>query len=43
MGKVSDIDESITELPELENEDSERLRTFIQFLNNKKSHSAPLR
>lgn len=43
VSKAADIDENITDLPELDNEDSERLRTFVQFLNNKKSHSAPIR
>merc|ERR1712183_837134 len=31
-----DIDENLTDLPEMENEDSERLRSFIQALNNAK-------
>ena len=31
------------ELPELDNEDSERLRSFIHFLNNKKSHSVSIK
>ena len=38
-----DVDEHLTDVPELDNEDSERLRAFIQFINNKKSHSAPIK
>ena len=36
MTRPVDIDENLTDLPELENEDSERLRTFVQALNNAK-------
>jgi len=43
VGRPNEIDENITDLPELENEDSERLRTFIQWLNSKKSHPVPIR
>jgi len=37
------VDEQLTELPELDNDESERLRTFVHFLNGKKPYSAPLR
>merc|ERR1719153_1548998 len=36
VSRPVDIDENLTDLPELDNEDSERLRTFIQSLNNSK-------
>jgi len=37
------IDENLTDLPELDNEDSERLKLFIQSITNKKSHAVPVR
>jgi protein transport protein SEC24 len=40
---LSEVDEHLTDLPELDNDDSERLRSFVQFLNNKKSHPVPVR
>ena len=43
VSKVTEVDENLLDLPELENEDSERLRTFIHFLNNRKSHSVPVK
>lgn len=43
VSKVTDVDENLLDLPELDNEDSERLRSFIHALNNKKSHSVPVR
>jgi len=43
VSQPSSIDENLTDLPELDNEDSERLRLFIQSLNNRKSHSLPVR
>lgn len=33
----------MTELPELENPESERLRTFVHFLNGRKPYPAPVR
>ena len=33
----------MTELPELENPESERLRIFINFLDAKKPYPAPIR
>jgi protein transport protein SEC24 len=41
--RSNEIDENITDLPELDNEDSERLRSFVQWLNTKKSHPVPIR
>jgi len=43
VSRMVDVDEHLTDVPELDNEDSERLRAFIQFINNKKSHSAPIK
>ena len=39
---MTEVEENLTDLPELDNEDSERLRTFVQFLNNNKSHQVPV-
>jgi len=39
---MTEVEENLTDLPELDNEDSERLRTFVQFLNNNKSHPVPV-
>lgn len=36
VSKPLDVDENLTDLPELENEDSERLRTFVAYLNGSK-------
>ena len=38
-----DVDENLLDLPELDNEDSERLRALIHHLNNKKSHPVPIK
>jgi len=38
VSRPIDIDENLTDLPELENEDSERLRSFVQSLNNNKGY-----
>lgn len=38
VSKPVDVDENLTDLPELENEDSERLRVFVQHLNNFKPY-----
>lgn len=43
VARLTDVDPNLTDLPELENEDSDRLRSFIQFINNKKSHSVPIK
>lgn len=39
----SHVDENLTDLPELDNEDSERLRGFLASLNGYKSHALPVR
>merc|ERR1712179_193200 len=36
VSQPSYVDENLTDLPELENEDSERLRTFVANLNSSK-------
>ena len=36
------VDETITQLPELENAESEKLRTFIGWINRNKAFAAPL-
>jgi len=33
-----DVDENLTDIPELDNEDSERFRVFIQYLNSFKPY-----
>merc|ERR1712107_741580 len=38
VSKPMDVDENLTDLPELDNEDSERLRIFVQHLNNFKPY-----
>jgi len=38
VSRPVDIDENLTDLPELDNEDSDRLRTFVQSLNNTKGY-----
>jgi len=43
VSQPSYVDENLTDLPELENEDSERLRGFVASLNAKKSHPVPVR
>jgi len=43
VSQPSYIDENLTDLPELENEDSERLRSFVASLNLRKSHPVPVR
>ena len=37
------MDEAVTELPELDNAESEKLRTFIGWLNGNKPYAAPIR
>jgi len=41
--RLQDIDESMTELPDLANGVSETLRTFIGWLNGKKPYHAPIK
>ena len=41
--RLQDVDEAKTELPEMENEDSEKLRTFITWLNTNKPYQAPIK
>ncbi len=41
--RLHSVDESMTELPELENPESERLRTFVHYLNGKKAFAAPVK
>lgn len=41
--RLQDVDETITELPELENAESERLRTFVSWLNSGKPYQAPIK
>merc|ERR1719339_685751 len=36
VSRVTDVDENLLDLPELDNQDSERLRTFIHHLNSNK-------
>jgi len=43
VSQPTSIDENLTDLPELDNEDSDRLRLFVQSLNSRKSHSLPVR
>jgi len=38
VSRPADVDENLTDLPELDNEDSERLRVFVQHLNNFKPY-----
>lgn len=41
--KLHEVDESITELPEMENPESEKLRTFVSWLNSSKPYQAPIK
>ena len=41
--RLQEVDETMTELPELDNEESERLRTFVQYLNGFKPYPVPVR
>jgi len=43
VSNATEVDSNLTDLPELENDDSARLRGFIQFLNNRKSHTVPIK
>jgi len=42
-GRLQDINESLVELPELENSESEKLRTFVHWLNGQKPYQAPIK
>ncbi len=41
--RLYDVNEDLTELPELDNPESERLRTFVQWLNGQKPFPAPIK
>ena len=41
--RLHEVDESITELPEMENPESEKLRTFVSWLNSSKPYQAPIK
>lgn len=41
--RLLDVDERLTDLPEKDNDESERLRTFVHWLNGAKPYSAPIR
>lgn len=41
--RLSGVDETMTELPELDNDESLRLRTFIQWLDGKKPFPCPVK
>jgi len=43
VSRVTDVDENLLDLPELDNQDSERLRTFIHHLNSNKSHNVSVK
>ena len=40
--RLQDVDETMTDLPEKETEESERLRLFISWLNGFKPYTAPI-
>lgn len=39
---MRDVDPTMTELPELDNPESERLRIFVNWLNSSKAYPAPI-
>ena len=41
--RLHEVDENLTELPELDNPESERLRTFVNWLNSKKPYQAAIK
>jgi protein transport protein SEC24 len=41
--RLHDVNEGMTELPELDNSESEKLRTFVQWLNGQKPFPAPIK
>ena len=41
--RLHEVDENLTELPELDNPESERLRTFVNWLNSTKPYQAPIK
>ncbi|XP_059096851.1 protein transport protein Sec24A-like [Tigriopus californicus] len=41
--RIQNVDETLTELPELETPESERLRHFVNWLNSNKAYPAPIR
>ena len=41
--RLNQVDETLTELPELETSESEKLRTFVGWLNGNKPYAAPIR
>ena len=40
--RLQDVDETMTELPEKDNDESDRLRVFVSWLNAAKSYPAPI-
>jgi hypothetical protein len=40
---MHEVDENMCDLPELENPESERLRTFVHYLNGSKPYPATIR
>ena len=40
--RLQDVDETMTELPEKDNDESDRLRVFISWLNASKPYPAPI-
>ncbi len=43
VSRMQDVDENIYDLPELDNPESERLRTFVGYLNGSKPYPAAIR
>ena len=41
--RLHEVDENLTELPELDNPESERLRTFVNWLNSTKPYQAAIK
>ena len=41
--RLQDVDETMTEFPELDNPESDRVRTFIQWLNSNKPYPVAIR
>lgn len=40
--RLQDVDETMTELPEKDNDESDRMRVFISWLNASKPYPAPI-
>ena len=41
--RLHEVDENLTELPELDNPEAERLRTFVNWLNSTKPYQAAIK